>query len=272
MMAHRSSSTHARSSGRSALVALTLAVTAPLGGCDQLLGQLQDPELAPEVEVGTLQLRHSPSIGMLAAYYCPKISSDPVVQVTCRVALGPPPVKSQLAFEFGIVLNLHNPNDIPVPTADVLLGLTLFEGGQAEALGAICISLCGTDNPNCDGTPRPGACQARQDDIFTIEDFIAAIPGLIHDIATGQAAEELSNSTILAGGTISLDLAFVLGIDQALSVMQKTAKAYVETELDGGDGSLDIPVAAEGTVFFDLPVLGRLGVGYGPFQTMWRVL
>jgi len=260
-----------RSAGLFTGITLALA-TAPLGGCDQLLSGLSNPELAPEVEVGTLQLRRAPSIVNLAAYYCPKISSDPVVQVTCRVALGPPPPKSALAFEFGITLNLHNPNDIPVPTADVLLALTLFDGGQAEALGAICVSLCGQDNPHCDGTPRPGACQARQGDIFTIEDFVAAIPGLIHDLATGQAAEELSNSTILAGGDISLDLAFILGLDQALTVLQKTAKAYVETELDGGDGSLDIPVAAEGTVFFDLPVLGRLGVGYGPFQSVWRVL
>jgi hypothetical protein len=257
---------------KSLLALVTALSAAPLGGCDQLLQNLTNPETPPEVAVGTLALRRSPSVGMLAAYYCPKISSDPIVQVSCRVVLGPQPAKSQLAFEFGIVLNMHNPNDVPVPTADVLLGLTLFDGADAEALGAICVSLCGTDNPDCDGTPRPGACQARQDDIFTVEDFVLAIPGLIADIASGQAAEELRESTILAGGDISLDLGFILGIDQALSVFQKTAEAYVETELEGGDGSLDIPVAVEGTVFFDLPVLGRLGVGFGPFQTSWEVL
>lgn len=250
-----------------------LLATLPLAGCDQLLQQMQqNPELAPEVHVGSLELRHGPSIGQLAAYYCPQISRDPIVQVSCSVLLGVPPPKASLSFEFGIVLNLHNPNDIPVPTADVLLALSLFDGGDAEALGAICISLCGTDNPNCDGTPRPGACQARQDDIFTVEDFISAIPGLIADIASGRAAEELSHSTILAGGDLSLDLAFILGVDQALNVFEKTASAYVQAELDGGTGSLDIPVSAEGTVFFDLPVLGRLGVGYGPFQTTWHVL
>lgn len=264
--------TRSRSLSLISALAFAALATPTLAGCDQLLGQLPGQELPPDVKVGTLQLRRSPSIGMLAAYYCPKISSDPVVRLTCTVALGPAPAKSQLSFEFGIVLNMHNPNDIPVPTADVLLGLTLFDGVDAEALAAICISLCGQDNPNCDGTPRPGACQVRQDDILTIEDFIVAIPGLIADIASGEAAKELNKSTILAGGDISLDLAFILGVDQALSVFQKTAESYVEAELGGGDGSLDIPVAAEGTVFFDLPVLGRLGVGFGPFQTVWRVL
>lgn len=254
------------------LVGLLLML--PLVSCDELLNQLPggSAELAPEVRVGTLQLRHGPSIGELASYYCPRVIDDPLIAVGCAVALGAPPPKTRLAFEFGITLNLHNPNDIPVPTADVLLALTLFEGRDAEALGAICVSLCGTDNPQCDGTPRPGACELRQDDILTLEDLIYAIPGLIYDIASGQAAEELRESTILAGGDISLDLAFVLGIDQALEVFQKTALAYVEDELDGRTGSLAIPVSAAGTVFFDLPVLGRLGVGYGPFGTTWNVL
>lgn len=245
-----------------------------LASCDQFLNQLpgRGAELAPEVRVGTLQLRHGPSLGQLAAYYCPKVIDDPIVRVGCAVALGVPPPRSSMAFEFGITLNIHNPNDIPVPTADVLVALTLFQGVQSEALGAICVSLCGTDNPECDGSPRPGACQVRQDDILTIDDFIAAIPGLIADIASGRAEEELKNSTILAGGDISLDLAFILGIDQALDVFQKTALTYVEDELAGRQGSLSIPVSVSGTVFFDLPVLGRLGVGYGPFGTTWDVL
>lgn len=255
----------------SALVlALALASTA---SCDLLLNDgTGKSELAPEVDVGALELRHGPGIGELAAYYCPRVIDDPLVSVGCAVALGPPPPRTQLVFEFGIVINIHNPNDFPVPTADVLLGLTLFEGRDAESLGAICVSLCGTDNPNCDGTPRPGACQLRQDDILTVEDFVLSIPGLIHDIASGEAAEELKNSTILAGGDISLNLAFIMGIDQALSVFEKTALAYVEAELDGRDGSLSVPVSASGTVFFDLPVLGRLGVGYGPFATTWNIL
>ncbi len=256
---------------------LTVLSTLALGsglGCDQLLGAATgDPTtVPPAVQVGALELRHGPSIEQLAAYYCPKVISDPIVSIGCAVALGAPPARSQLVFEFGLTLNIHNPNDVPVPTADVLVALTLFDGVDAEALAAICVSLCGTDNPECDGTPRPGACMARQDDIFTIEDFVSAIPGLIEKIATGEAAEELKKSTILAGGDVSITLAFYLGVDQALNVFEKTATAYVEDELAGRTGSLSVPVSAEGTVFFDLPVLGRLGVNFGPFRTSWSVL
>jgi hypothetical protein len=245
----------------------------PLTSCDEFLRRAgANPELAPEVQVGALELLHGPGIGELAAYYCPRVIDDPLVTVGCVLALGAPPPKSRLVFEFGITLQIHNPNDIPVPTADVLLALTLFEGRDAEALGAICISLCGADNPECDGTPRPGACELRQDDILTLEDFVFAIPGLIADIASGEAAEELKKSTILAGGDITLQLAFIMGVDQALNVFQKTALAYVEAELEGRDGNLSVPVSASGTVFFDLPVLGRLGVGYGPYGSTWRIL
>jgi len=254
---------------------LVSLITVPLlavTNCDQLYSSLPNSETAPEVQVGSLQLVDSPPIEKLAAYYCPKISSDPAVQVACTFGLGSPPPRSQLTFTFGIGLDIHNPNDIPVPTADVLVALTLFKDANSQALGAICISLCGSDNPDCDGTPRPGACTAKQGDIFTIDDFINAIPGLIHDLATGQALDDLRNSTILAGGDIHLNLQFILGIDEALKVFEKTARAYVDAELDGRDGSLDIPVSVEGSVFFDLPVLGRLGVDYGPFSTVWKVL
>lgn len=252
---------------------MTLPVLAMTASCDQFLNQLPGatPELAPEVKVGALTLEHGPSIGQLAAYYCPEVVDDPLVALGCAAVLGSPPPKSRLAFEFGVVINIHNPNDIPVPTADVLVALSLFEGRASEALGAICVSLCGTDNPECDGSPRPGACELREDDILTIDDLIAQIPGLIADIASGRAEDELKKSTILAGGDISLNLGFILGIDQALRVFETTAKAYVEDELEGRDGSLTIPVAVSGTVFFDLPVLGRLGVEYGPFGTAWEV-
>jgi len=258
-------------------LALTATLTAlALGGCDQLLEQLQngqDPsELAPTVEVGALELRSEPSLEQLGAYYCPKVINDPLVSLGCAVTLGSPPPKSTLVFEFGIVVNIHNPNDIPVPALDVLLALTLFDDVNAEALGAICVSLCGTDDPSCDGQPRPGACEDQGDDIRSIDDFVARIPGLIADLASGQAAEELQKSTIAAGGDVSLDLGFVLGVDQALTVFEKTALTYVENLLAGRSASLTVPVRADGTVYFRLPVLGRLGVDFGPFRSTWEIL
>lgn len=256
------------------LLAALTAVGA-LSSCDEFLQRFPaggTPELAPEVDVGALQLRHGPALDDLAAYYCPQVIGDPLVALGCRVALGPPPPKAALFFEFGVVINLHNPNDIPVPALDVLLALTLFDDAQAEALGAICVSLCGTDDPTCDGRPRPGACEPQGDDVRSIEDFIARIPGLIADIASGQAEEELRKSTIAAGGDVSLDLAFILGIDQALVVFEKTALTYVESLLSGGSATLSVPTRVDGTVYFRLPVLGRIGVDFGPFRSTWEIL
>jgi hypothetical protein len=257
-------------------VALALSTVLGLGACDALLEHLPqnlgNAEQHPAVTVGTLQMRHGPSLNELAAYYCPLVISDSWVRLGCAVALGSPPPRNALTFEFGITLEIHNPNDFPVPAADVLLGLTLFDGLDAEAVGAICISLCGQDDPECTGAPRPGACEAQAGDILTLDDFVAALPGLIADIASGRAAEELRNSTILAGGNITLDLSFLLGVDQALSVFQKTAFNYVDALLEGRDATLSVPVSAAGTVFFRLPVLGRIGVGYGPFASRWDIL
>lgn len=257
---------------RSATVALALLALGA-GACDQLLQAAgQSPELAPEAKLGALELRDSPALEDLGAYYCPQVITDPIARLGCTLALGPPPRKSSLVFEFGVVLNIHNPNDIPVPALDVLLALTLFDDADSSALGAICISLCGTDDPTCDGTPRPGACLDNGDGVRSIEDFVNRLPGLIADIASGQAAAELRKGTIAAGGDVSLDLAFVLGIDEALNVFQKAAVRFVQSYLDGGDARLDIPVRADGTVYFRLPVLGRIGVDYGPLRTIWHVL
>ncbi len=268
-----------RTSRACAVVASVIAATvalAALPGCEEFLNNLPvDPtaaeELAPEVEVIGPSLRRYPSINNLAAYYCPLVINDPIVALGCAVALGPPPPPSAMAFEFGLTMNVFNPNDFPVPALDVLVALTLFNGHHAESLGAICVSLCGTDDPYCDGAPRPGACEATQEDIFTLEDFVHRIPYLISDLASGQAQEELANSTILAGGDISVDLAFILGIDQALGVFEKTANTYVNDMLEGGSGGLTVPVMVEGTVFVRLPVLGRLGIPFGPIETDWRI-
>lgn len=257
--------------GLAAAFALTLTA-----GCDQLLQHLSEgqggSELSPAVSASPLTLRHGPSLNQLGAYYCPLVVNDPLVRLGCAVALGPQPHRNSLVFEFGFTMNIHNPNDFPVPAADILVALTLFDGVDAEAVGAICVSFCGQNDPTCTGAPRPGACELQAGDILTINDFIRAIPGLIHDIASGRAAEELRKSTILAGGDVSIDLSFILGVDQALSVFQKTALSYVDDYLAGRRASLSVPVSAEGTVFFRLPVLGRIGVGYGPIQGVWNIL
>ena len=239
------------------------------GGCDLLQsGGLSSSELAPTLETGELGLRHGPSLSMLGSYYC----SDLFGTTACSLAFGATPTKSELTFEFGMPLTISNPNNFPVPALSVLVGLKLFEGDATEGLGAICLTLCGDDDPSCDGRGQDDACHASDEDIRSIDDFVDRIPGLIDDIVTGQALDDLRQNTILARGDLQFDLSFTLGVDQALQVLAKVAEPFVNNLLKGADATLDIPVSSEGSFWVRLPLLGRLGIGYGPVKGVWEVL
>ncbi len=261
------------------MAGLTLLLTSAAASCElrDRLGDLQQQaslvdDLTPEVQVSEPTLKYGPSLSQLAAYYCPQVVDDPLVALGCEVSIGPKPAKSSMAFEFGLAITIKNPNDVPVPALDLLVALTLFRGEGAQELGALCVSMCSEDNPDCDGTPRPGACTMDgPDDIRTIDDFVDRLPGLIEDLATGEAQDELRKSTIAAGGDVTLNLSFVLGIDQALTVFQRTALDYVQDYLAGRPASLDVPVSAEGSVFLRVPALGRVGVDYGPIDGVWHI-
>lgn len=250
---------------------LPLLVSA-LPGCELVNEFLaQDGQMPPTVEASQLQLRRRPTVMQLAAYYCPQVIDDLVLRASCYIVLGAPPPQSALVFEFGVSINIKNPNNVPVPALDVLLALTLFQGQSAEAVGAVCLSMCGAQDPSCTGQPKPGACESTQSDIRKLDDFQARIPGLISDVVSGKALDELRKSTIPPAGDVRLDLGFQLGLDQALRVFQKTAVTYVQDLLAGRAAALSVPVTATGTVFFSLPVLGRFGVGYGPLTSTWNI-
>jgi hypothetical protein len=227
----------------------------------------------PTIEVVPPQLRRAPNIMQLAAYYCPVVIDNPIARMACGTVLGPQPRPEQLAFEFGVTITARNPNDVPIPALDVLLAMTLFQGQEAEGLGAICVSMCGQGDPSCTGAPKPGACTAQQGDVRRIEDFAARLPGLIAGLVSGRTSieEELRKSTIIARGDLRLDLSFTMGVEQMLRVVQKVANRFVQGLLNGQQLALDIPVRAEGSVFVQLPIVGRVGVGYGPLQTSWRI-
>lgn len=257
--------------GRIAAGCLAVAPLLGLGSCG-LLDELDPTTMSatpPAVQASQLQLRKRPSITQLASYYCPIVITDPMLQLGCLLL--PKVTMADLAFQFGISITMHNPNNVPIPALDVLLALKLFQGESTEALGAICVSLCGTMDPTCNGAPKPGACTSSQTDIRNLDDFTARIPSLISDVLSGNLEQELRKSTLLAGGDVQLNLTFDLGLPQAISVFQKTALQYVTTLISGGTASLSVPVSAEGSVYFNLPVVGRLGVAYGPLTTTWQI-
>lgn len=253
-----------------------------LGGCevlDAVIAASEDADiqqqvqmLAPTVTTTGPELRRRPSLTSLGAYYCPKVLNNTVGTIGCTLALGAAPAKSSLRFDFGLGVQIANPNDVPVPALDVLVALTLYpDDPKTTALGATCISLCTTDNPSCDGTPRPNACTVTAGTVKTVEDFVGALPKLIDGIASGKAAEELSKSSIPAGGDVKLDLVFSMGLDPALMVFERTALTWVEKYINNEALVVDVPVKVEGSVFFDVPVLGKIAVDWGPLIGTWKL-
>ena len=248
-----------------------------LSGCPELNAILQNPgvggaarAVAPSITAETPRLVGMPTLRQLAAYYCPTLIANPILRLSCAVTLGPPPPPQALALTFAMPIIAKNPNNIPIPMLDILVATTLFPGQQAESLGAVCVSMCGANEPTCTGEPRPGGC-AGGNAIRGIEDFAARIPNLIAGIATGAAQEELRRSTIVAGGDLRVTLSLVLGIEQALRVIEKVIQRTVEQALQNQAVTLDIPLSASGTVFVNLPAVGRMGVAWGPLTTTWQI-
>lgn len=261
---------------RVAVLALVIS-TAPgcallnqfIGGGAQGVANL----IAPNVSATPLRLSRAPSMMALGAYYCPQVINDPIARMGCAVAIGSPPPREQLVFEFSTTVTIQNPNNVPIPALDVLLAMKMFQGQPGtESLGAVCVSMCGAQDPACNGQPKPGACTSNQPTIRTMRDFVAAVPGLIAGLVGAAISGELRKSTIAARGNVVLNLSFGLGIDQALRVIQKVVPQLVQSQLQRGRPSLVIPVSGEGTVFVNLPGSGRIGVGFGPLSTNWQVL
>ncbi len=267
---------------RRALGVLIVSSLAVLPGCAELNKVLQQVggvggaggsnAQNPTVTATPMQLTRYPNMNQLGAYYCPVVIQDQIARLGCAVAIGPPPPRDQLVFQFGTTITVRNPNNFPVPALDVLLAVKLFTGQATEGVGAVCVSMCGTSDPSCTGQPKPGACTAGGPGIRTLNDFVAAVPGLIAGLATGAVQNELRKSQILAHGDISLNLTFSLGIDQALRIIQKVVTQIVQDLLQRRHPTLEIPVSGEGTVFVQLPIIGRIGVGFGPLQSTWRIL
>ncbi len=270
-----------RSTAPSLLALLCLLTPTTLVGCDQLgdlsglTGQASALHAEPEVDVASPELRSAPDIWALTAWFCPIVFEGPLGSITCTAAVGSVPDDEELNFELGVGVTIANPNDVPIPTLDLLLSLTMFDGADAEAVGSVCVAMCPADAADCDGKPDPDGCKEPSLILNQLDDYVAspdAVVGLIDGIASGESLDALRDGAeLVAAGDVHLDLTFSLGVDQALSIIETTAEGWVDDALNGQVPSLDIPVSIDGTVFFDMPAAGRLGVDFGPVQASWLI-
>lgn len=250
----------------------TLVLLLGLTGCDQLgvgkIGEVLGVE-APEASLNRVELLKSPSTTDLVGYGCVELLGESA----CALAGLESPPKRDLQFSFDVVFDLTNPNeDLPIPLVETLLGFTAFDTAN---LGALCVSFCDPDDEACvPGANVAGACDTEgAQDVQGPEDLVPTVDELL-GLAEAAASGAFDNGDwrVIAGGeTLESHLQFDIGIDPMLQIGDELLAQAVDDALAGRRVELDVPYTVEGTLFFDVPELGRHMIGFGPFDDTWQL-
>lgn len=254
------------------LLALAALATVGLGatGCDEVLKSVD----APRANFLGIDLLEAPGANKLARYACHEYIGSSGI---CESTLGSKPKKSNMRFSFDVVFDLTNPNqNFPIPLVETLIGMLVYPGQNSENLGALCVSFCDPDDDTC--TPdadAEGACSIDDaKDVQTASDVVPTVDEMIElasDVANGTTEDNHQFRYIPADGSTEAHVQFDLNIDVMLSVMERVLVNAAEDALAGRNVNVNIPYESEGSVFFNVPQMGRYAVGYGPFEDNWAL-
>lgn len=86
-------------------------------------------------------------------------------------------------------------------------------------------------------------------------------------ISAGDAGE----SCVSCPGQLEAHIRFDLGLDAMLGILEVIAEDAMSDLLDLSMPNFDIPYKASGTLFFDVPVLGRFTLNFGPLEGTWSL-
>jgi hypothetical protein len=75
----------------------------------------------------------------------------------------------------------------------------------------------------------------------------------------------------LCDGHVEAHITFDFDIDTMLNVLEDLVLDAGESVLSGSNFQVKIPYTLDGTLFFDVPSLGRAAVGFGPFEEEWKL-
>jgi hypothetical protein len=258
---------------------LLLAALAALPACtalDQILAAGVTP---PGVTFQGANLAEAPSQTSLAAYYCPRLlaSSSPIpggAQLLCRGFFGASPAPEAMRFAFDVRFQVSNPNQIPLPLAEILTAVTLFPSTNSQSLGAVCLRLCTPGDTACQAGATGTGCQRARGDISSLSDFAQAAANLLIAEGLSDAAGHpapLVAPRVLAGSSLDVTTRFALAPSVLLPVMEELARQSVGELRSGRAPRFVIPYNLKGTVFADAGSLGRLAAGFGPTGGEWQV-
>ncbi|MFT7624201.1 MAG: hypothetical protein ACI9WU_003388 [Myxococcota bacterium] len=256
---------------------LVLLLGGSFAGCELLNkvsvpGQTIPETLMPELELTDTTLVSSPTVQDIAAWYCPLINPDPT-GLTCQLALGPAPAEHEMQFHFELRYLVDNPNEFPIPTTEILAAINVFEGTASVELGAVCTVLCNEGDIACTGEPGENSCKSDIADIESIGDLEHRVVDLIFltlDAAINGELENLFVRMIPAGSeNFEVRVRFSLGVNAMIDIMRNLVNELVADVLSGATLAFEIPFSVRGTLWFEVPVLGRIALGYGPFADTW---
>lgn len=257
-----------------------LLVIAMMTTSCELLQQVVDAQatagMLPGVTYEAADLVEAPSRSAMSAWMCPRVLVDggfsaSVAQVAC-LPLGFAPPSTSLRVSFDLRFKVANPNNFPIPVAQLLIAAKVFPGAGAQTLGAVCVQFCQPGQAGCTGQPEPGACAANGQDIRSAEDFRRAAANLL--FATGIQALGGQQPTfdmpqVMSGQELTLVARFSFGPEALLAILQKVAKQSLSQLQSGKKVVFSIPYDIEGSIWFDVGSLGRVAVGYGPATGTW---
>lgn len=260
------------------ICAATLCLTGcPLDGAGGGGAAVPKP---PTAELQTVNLTAQPTNQQLAAFFCSDlVGGNIITDNACIAAFGRAPVRNDLTFSFELVFDLGNPNSFPVPLVEILLGLDVFEGADAAALGAVCVSFCDPEAEDCQQAGAD-ACRAPDKEVSSLEDFVPTVNDLIRigvQAATGTLDTNLAFRYIPAAdddgtpGATEARVRFDLGLTAMLGILETVALDSTDELLAGRSPTFDVPYNVRGSVFFDVPVLGRHALSYGPIDGLWSL-
>jgi len=242
-------------------------------GCEQILDDLADGVDAPEAALNRVDLHHAPTVMELVNWQCVDAFGTDALSPCTLSGLDDKPRDKALTYSFDLVFDLTNPNDaIPIPLVEALLGMSVYE---AQNLGSVCISFCDPDAEDCSPARNAeDACRADEaDDVKEPEDLIPTVEDLV-GITEGVLEDGFDNGQwrwIDGGETVEATLRFDLFADTMLDLTDEVLTDALDDVLAGRNVEIDIPYAADGSVFFDVPELGRKGIGFGPSENTWRL-
>lgn len=248
------------------LIAFLLVGCDDVGGVANALGVK-----APSAALNRVDLVDSPSLNQVLEWSC----FEYVGATACELAgYDQQPSDEKMTFAFDIVFDLTNENkDIPIPLIETLLGVTVYE---ATNLGSICVSYCDPDDEDC--TPSINAVGACEIDDSTTpvdepSDLVPTVDDLI-SLAADVVAGDFDNGSfrvVLPGETLETHLQFDLAPASMMSLGEQLLTDAVTDALAGKSVKFEVPYSMEGTLFFDVPEMGRYAIGYGPFKDVWPV-